>query len=232
MHTTAFLDPHNPVTGSRTALGAGIYNNGLYKATNSGKHLTQGHLLNANLGGQAHESNLFPITADMNRAHSEEVEQSVKTKVLEVDNKRNQENAAIAGFVPTLHSPVAPVRNWDQRRVFYGVQVGGIPAPIEVGNIRNTIFRCTAFTTDNNNPNGNGGEASDTTLPHIQHDVSVPRDSNAGLAALGWAPDALPSIKLGPMIGLAGSGPGGSNSYQVHDAMNVVIGNAQINQHP
>ena len=71
LDTQAYIDPGNSKTGERTgtAPDGTIYKNGgggLYKANNDGNSLTQGHLLNANLGSSLFHvgslSSSFPAT--------------------------------------------------------------------------------------------------------------------------------------------------------------------------
>lgn len=105
INTSAFIDPEDPQTGDRTGAPPAntIYTNGggNYQAQNNGHNLTQGHLLNANLGGSAEPFNLFPITAHMNNMHSALVEDAVKYMVLNVHQQRtNEGSVGAAAFVP------------------------------------------------------------------------------------------------------------------------------------
>lgn len=175
----AYLDPADPKTGSRTGAGAGIYAAGTYNAVNGGAHLTQGHLLNANLGGHALNENLFPITAEMNKAHSVQVEEQVKTQLLRIAAKRVNPATAAA---------------WANRRLYYRVQVahpnlaGGPGAGIAPQNIRQTTFQATAYITNNLNPGGQGGVAPDLAQGHTNMGVQAPFDLNTELANLGFVP--------------------------------------------
>lgn len=104
INTTALIDPEDPEQGERTGApqNPSIYTTppaGHYRAQNSGWNLTQGHLLNANLGGKARPYNLFPITREMNDAHSSLVEENVKYLVIDVMNQRNAEGSNAGGGV-------------------------------------------------------------------------------------------------------------------------------------
>lgn len=119
INTTALIDPEDPENGERTgaAPANSIYTTppgGNYAAQNGGTNLTQGHLLNANLGGKAQSYNLFPITAEMNRAHSHIVEDHVKWLVLDIMNKRNTEGSNGAGAVAAAGLATARNRAVDQ----------------------------------------------------------------------------------------------------------------------
>jgi len=65
----AWLDPSDPVKGSKVGTKTGIYED---------YGLVQGHLLNADLGGRAINQNLFPLTYEANKNHSG-IEGEVKT---------------------------------------------------------------------------------------------------------------------------------------------------------
>lgn len=119
INTTALIDPEDPENGERT--GAPPANNiytsppaGHFAAQNGGANLTQGHLLNANLGGKAQSYNLFPITAEMNRAHSHLVEDNVKALVLDINAKRLTEGSHGAGAVAAAGLATARGRAVDQ----------------------------------------------------------------------------------------------------------------------
>lgn len=199
--TEAYLDPADPKTGSRTGGGAGIYASGLYSAINHQKHLTQGHLLNANLGGHALDENLFPITSDMNKAHSVQVEDQVKTQLLKLHREQ-----------------VANTPNWNNRRLYYRVQVQH-PAmnAITPQNLRNTAFDCFAYITDN------GGTNPDHAEGNLNTRVTAPYDLNTELAGIGFAPDAGPSYVLGAQIH---AGP--PAVHQVNDQHGAPVAGMQI----
>lgn len=176
IYTEAFLDPRDPKTGSRTAAGQGIYQNGHY-------NLVQGHLLNANLGGQAIDENLFPITPEMNRAHSVQIEQQMKAMFLELYG--------------ISHMPGS-----QNRRLCYRVQVDHPNFnDIRPATIGNTSFIIEAFITRNTNPHGNGGETRDPNANHIQLRLHTPADLNQQLAGIGFAPDAGPTHQIGAIVG-------------------------------
>lgn len=120
INTSAFIDPEDPEAGERTgaAPAGSIYVNGggHYQNQNNGQNLTQGHLLNANLGGKAQPFNLFPISSEMNRLHSTLVEDPVKFMVLRVDRERRQEGSITgAPFAPAPFVPAAGLARGDGR---------------------------------------------------------------------------------------------------------------------
>lgn len=198
VNTEAYLDPVDPKTGSRTSPGGGIYATGFYNAINNGHHLTQGHLLNANLGGQAIPENLFPITADMNRAHSSQVEEQVKSQFIRLN--REQVNG---------------IPGWAGRRLHYQVQAIH-PAPLTRANLRSVAFRCNAAITQAD------GVTTDAALGAlVNYDVTVPNNLNDQIAAIdpNWVPDANPTHQLGHWPGL----PHAVNVRTVNDAFNVPI---------
>lgn len=172
----AFLDPQDPKTGSRTRNGSGIYANKRYK------NLVQGHLLNANLGGQAIPQNLFPITSEMNRLHSTSIEDFVKLSFITLGNDK-QNN-------PLLNS---------NRRLYYRVQVYNPHLnAITPTTIRNTSFHVESFITDNNNPNGQGGITRDANMNHNVAIINTPNNMslNDELANMGFGPDPTPTYTL------------------------------------
>lgn len=69
VNTEAYLDPKDKKKGTGVGLKSGIY---------SHFGLVQGHLLNADLGGEAISENLFPISQELNKSHSG-IEEQVKT---------------------------------------------------------------------------------------------------------------------------------------------------------
>ncbi|MBL4647471.1 MAG: DUF4157 domain-containing protein [Gammaproteobacteria bacterium] len=109
VHTTAFLDPEDPERGenARSYAEGGIYLDYTYAPQNRGHRLTQGHLLNANMGGKARSYNLFPITATMNDAHSAVVEDTVKHMLITVKRNRvNEYAAAVRQAAITAAGPI------------------------------------------------------------------------------------------------------------------------------
>lgn len=107
IHTTALLDPEDPERGenARAQAEGGIYLDYTYAPPNRGHRLTQGHLLNANLGGKARSYNLFPITATMNNAHSAVIEDTVKHMLIAVKRNRINEHAEAAGRAAIAAAP-------------------------------------------------------------------------------------------------------------------------------
>lgn len=150
LHTTAFIDPEDPVHGERTAAALGIYGgagSGNYRAQNSGHNLTQGHLLNANLGGKAQSYNLFPITAEMNRAHSSQVEEVVKSLVLHVKQERSAEHAeryavaaAMAAMPPATHGVITAAGGWHAYQNANPLAPGVLAASFAAGAARNNAL--------------------------------------------------------------------------------------------
>jgi hypothetical protein len=178
----AWLDPADPKTGSRTgpAPHPSVYTNGNWPT------LYQGHLLNANLGGQAIPSNLFPVTPAFNGQHSSIIEDNVKYELLDLNRKR----------ADPVHAA-----NYANRRLHYNVQV----INAHIGNFRPahvgaTIFRCRKEYTQNN-VTPLGGTGADHALNHDQLDIQVPPPPdvtlNEQLGALGWGPDNAPTYQLG-----------------------------------
>ncbi len=200
--TRAYLDPTDPKTGSRTAPGNGIYANGHY-------NLYQGHLLNANLGGQAITENLFPISPEMNRNHSSQVEDAVKASFLHLNTQKAN---AVGG--------------WNNRRLFYRVQVQHPNFnDIRPATIANTSLVCTAYYTDNLNPNGNGGVAQDVNLPYINTTVRAPYNLNQELNNIGFGPDNAPTYTVGVHPG----GGAAINTRTVLDGAGNTVPNMFIN---
>lgn len=108
-----------------------------------GGQLVRGHLLNANLGGKADNSNLYPITDGANQTHLTYVERNVKDLVFK-----------------------------EGRTVQYEVNAGPYPGePCSTTKCRNSRFVCRYKTTDSKGPsvdksitiesNINGGTKSD-----------------------------------------------------------------------
>jgi hypothetical protein len=202
VNSIAYLDPTDPKTGSRTGAGAGIY-------TNSRYNLYQGHLLNANLGGQATTENLFPISPELNRAHSSQVEDHVKSNFLYLNTQKANN-----------------VLGWNNRRLYYRVQVQHPNLnDIRPATIAQTQFHCTSFFTDNLNPGGHGGVAQDNNLPHLNLVVQAPYNLNAELANINFAPDAAPTYTVGPHPG----GVHGPNVRTVLDTNGITVPNMLIN---
>ncbi len=189
--TDALLDPADPKTGSRTAPAPhpSPYTNGNWPT------LYQGHLLNANLGGQAIPQNLFPVTPAFNGQHSSVIEDSVKAELLNLNALQN--------------NPVTRP-NYINRRLHYSVEAinPNIVAPFRPLHIRDTVFRCTKEYTQNNIGPGLG-TGIDHTLNHDQLDLNVPAPAdlslNSQLENIGWAPAAAPTYYLGvhPGVGYA-----------------------------
>lgn len=69
INTDAYLDRTDKKKGTGVGARTGIYNH---------FGLVQGHLLNADLGGEAVSENLFPISQELNKSHSG-IEEQVKT---------------------------------------------------------------------------------------------------------------------------------------------------------
>ncbi len=135
LNTTAFIDPEDPERGERTGNnGGGIYTSGNYKKQNGNQSLTQGHLLNANLGGKAISANLFPITAVMNRAHSSRIEEHVKAMVVDLHQKRNLEHSLGAAQPVLAGVATARQRATDQVAVGAAIEaaaaVAGLPVAV------------------------------------------------------------------------------------------------------
>lgn len=78
----ALLDPENPLHGTDTKAFKrhGIYLMNQFK--DGRNHATALHLLNANLGGLAIDSNLFPGTTNKNGQHLKSAETEVKNQIL------------------------------------------------------------------------------------------------------------------------------------------------------
>lgn len=199
----AYLDPADAKTGSRTAAGVGIYANGNYP------NIVQGHLLNANLGGQAISENLFPITSEMNRAHSTQVEDALKAQFLRINNNR------------------ANLLGWNNRRLYYHLTVNHA-ANISPVTLRNTSFNVTAYITDNNNPALHGGVNRDPAEGGINNlQINTPGPSlNDQLAAIGFTPDAAPSYTLDPTVNVD---PATGNNFQyLQDATGTVDNSLRV----
>ncbi|KAA6345984.1 hypothetical protein EZS27_006464 [termite gut metagenome] len=90
--TTAILDPNDPVIGTDTGSNSSVHGSlmGAIKqkeienraiTMNDTSKYVRGHLLNYDLGGQADEYNLYPITGAANKAHSNNVEQPIKRRL-------------------------------------------------------------------------------------------------------------------------------------------------------
>jgi len=181
----AFLDPADPKTGSRTGAAPhpSVYTNGNWPT------LYQGHLLNANLGGQAISSNLFPVTPSFNSQHSSIIEDNVKAELLDLNAKRANPFTAAA---------------YANRRLHYRVEVMNphLGGPFRPAHIGATTFRCLKEYT-NNNVTPLGGTGADHTLNHGQIDIQVPAPPdvtlNERLSTLNWAPDNAPTYTLGPV---------------------------------
>lgn len=201
----ALLDPSNPKTGSRTAAAPtpSPYTNGNWPT------LYQGHLLNANLGGQAISQNLFPVTPLFNGMHSALIEDNIKAELLELHRLQTDPATAAANI---------------NRRLHYSVEVinPSIAAPFRPGHIEDTIFRSTKEYTNNNNGPGLGTGVDNTKNNEVidikltgAHDGTL----NTALSNLGWGPDATPTYRVGvyPGVGplnvrtvLDGPAPGGA----------------------
>ncbi|KAA6346930.1 hypothetical protein EZS27_005564 [termite gut metagenome] len=92
--TTAILNPTNPVRGTSTSANTGALS-GLMTAikrtelrkgfivNNDRSNYVRGHLLNHDLGGQAIDENLYPITSKANHLHSMYVESPIKRRLAE-----------------------------------------------------------------------------------------------------------------------------------------------------
>lgn len=204
--TDAYLDPANPKTGSRTAAAPtpSPYTNGNWPK------LYQGHLLNANLGGQAIPQNLFPVTPAFNGQHSSIFEDHVKAHLMNLNS---------------LKIDPAQAANNIHRRLHYRVRVQNPNmANFHVGDIHNTVFNCEMnFTKNNATPHG--GTGVDNNYPNVNMPIQVPAPPdnpalNAQLDNLGWGPDNNPSYQLGPLIA--------PNVHQVVDAANVAVPNMTI----
>lgn len=100
----AYLDPHDPLTGSESSAFSrhGIYTDPAFKDDNN-RGPTAMHLLNAHLGGLAVDENLFPQRPAMNNAHKDQIENNAKARLL------------------TLGEYTAD--QLDGARVYYGIQV-------------------------------------------------------------------------------------------------------------
>lgn len=75
----AWLDPQDQVDGSDTSQNDAqrpILNS--VRALYPGANMVRGHLLNAHLGGDAKDGNLYPISTTANNAHKDRVEYPVK----------------------------------------------------------------------------------------------------------------------------------------------------------
>ena len=210
----ALLDPSDPRTGSRTdtAPTPSPYKN---------KHwptLYQGHLLNANLGGQATAWNLFPVTPKFNVMHSSTVEEQVKFHLLNLDR---------------LQKDPATQANFLNRRLHYRIDVSNFLNPsfdkFKPRELEGTVFRCVMEYTHNNNGPGLGTGA-DHTLSHFSVPVKMPAPSNnfnEALSTLGWGPDDDPSHELGSQIGTTTNGKAiheviDSNSGAVIAGMTII----------
>lgn len=193
LKTDAMLDPNDPKTGSRTASAPSPspYTNGNWPT------LYQGHLLNANLGGQAIEQNLFPVTPAFNHQHSSIIEDNVKAHFLDLKHKKDNH-----------------VFGYANRRLHYCVEVvNPHRAAFKPSNIGDTQFVCTVNYTA---MNGNG---QDLNLPHEHLAIQVPQpvsSLNEQLSNAGWGADNLPSYQVGLQFP-------NTNTYQVLDANGHVV---------
>ncbi|TAM21818.1 MAG: DUF4157 domain-containing protein [Rhodanobacter sp.] len=206
----ALLDPADPKTGSRTgpAPHPSVYTNGNWPT------LYQGHLLNANLGGQAIPANLFPVTPAFNSQHSSIIEDNVKAEFLDLNAKRNN----------PFHAA-----NYVNRRLHYRVEViNGYAGKFKPTDIGGTVFRCTKEYTDNN-VTALGGTGADHNLSHDQLDIQVPPPPdttlNERLDTLNWGPDNAPTYQLGIHPG-GGAAP---NVRTVLDGGGFTVPNMFIN---
>jgi len=213
LHTTAFLDPEDPVRGSRTGGAAGIYGgagSGNYRVQNSGRNLTQGHLLNANLGGKAQAYNLFPITAEMNRAHSSQVEEVVKSMLLHVKEKRSDEHAeipavaaAMAAMPAHTHAAIGAAGGW------HAYQNANPMAPNVFGATMAYALRKGATLSALNSEQGRSYTSSEGGVAAGLHGAPVATGSAAATAAAGRAIAAGPGIGQPPIETRANAGQTG-----------------------
>lgn len=196
--TSAFIDPEDPEQGERTGAPANpsIYTTppaGLYANANGGHNLTQGHLLNANLGGKAQPFNLFPITAEMNRAHSDVVEDPVKFMVLRVNHERQLDLSHGGGaFVPAGNA-IAANRAAEQ----------ALPAA-HLGEVQNQLPGVIAAV------NGVYGGAAPPGVAAVLAGVPALGDNPASVAtiiinAAGAVAGAMPADVLNVAGALAGA---------------------------
>lgn len=100
----AQLDPNDPRMGSSTPQSYGLYATSGYR----GKFV-QGHLLNADLGGQGVYENLFPFSSGLNHKHSTCIEDGVKMALI---NCRDQ-NKMLFYNVVVNHNPDGGIHTPD-----------------------------------------------------------------------------------------------------------------------
>lgn len=112
----ALLDPKDPLHGTDTSAFErhGIYLMNEFK--DGRNHATALHLLNANLGGLAIDSNLFPGTNNKNGQHLKSAETEVKNEVLTLKQAQDNELASswrVKYEVDFLPPPYLTPENWE-----------------------------------------------------------------------------------------------------------------------
>lgn len=120
----AWIDPANAVQGTTTPPSSGVY---------SDMGLTQGHLINAQVGGPGIGENFFPITPSLNSQHKNNIELPLKYNVV---------------TLRTLQGNGAP---WTNRHLYYKAKaVPASWAAFDATNQNETQFQCEmAYTSAN-----------------------------------------------------------------------------------
>lgn len=181
--TEALLDPWDPKSGSRTGSAPifSLYSNGHWPA------LYQGHLLNANLGGQAIQENLFPVTPAFNHAHSAQVEEPVKGMFLDLFK--------LGGGKTSFKNDEA------KRRLFYSVEAKNPNiGALKPKHLVDTEFDCHAYITEKGTTYGSGVN-KDASIKPLDDTIKISanlsgKSANDALADAGWAPENHPTYRL------------------------------------
>lgn len=191
----AWLDPHDQVAGSDTGDNPGAQQ-ALMTSVNHhvASAMVKGHLLNANLGGDAVPGNLYPITSQANALHKTKAEYGVKAAVTAgpgVEYHVDVVNAAHSDLNPNADFRCRAWR-WNPA-AWYGAR-GAELFNVTVQSRPNGLHGARGMADDNNNPGNVPGSFPlaanpagwTTSAPNPAHDAARNRGRVSGLTGGGW----------------------------------------------